>query len=275
MKKLLMILPLLILMSCSSNNSGTNNSNESVTIASFNIQVFGQSKLGKDSVMARIVRIIRNFDGVAIQEIRSAAQDVLPRLVDMLGDDWDFTISERLGRTSSKEQYGFVYRTDRIQVTDTEQIADPEDNLHREPFVVYCKAGEFDFSLINIHTDPDEVPEEINVLDDILVDCIAKESDAILLGDLNAAPSQFDELSLVPNVSWIINDGTWTNVADNKTYDNMVFSSANLSEYIAGSGAVYNFKTIMGLSQEDAKAVSDHYPVYAEFRIDEDDDLEI
>ncbi len=93
-----------------------------------------------------------------------------------------------------------------------------------------------------------------------------------MLGDLNAAPSQFDELTLVPNVTWIINDGTWTNVADNKTYDNMVFSSTNLTEYVAGSGAVYNFKTIMGLSQEDAKAVSDHYPVFAEFRTNVDDD---
>ena len=45
------------------------------------------------------------------------------------------------------------------------------------------------------------------------------------------------------------------------------------TEYVAGSAGVYNFKTIMGLSDNEAKEVSDHYPnIYAEFRIDQGDE---
>ena len=44
-----------------------------IKIASFNIQNFGQSKSSKQEVMDILVQIIRDFDIVAIQEIRDAA----------------------------------------------------------------------------------------------------------------------------------------------------------------------------------------------------------
>ena len=46
---------------------------DTIKIASFNIQIFGQSKSSKQEVMDILVQIIRDFDIVAIQEIRDAA----------------------------------------------------------------------------------------------------------------------------------------------------------------------------------------------------------
>src|SRR5205085_3226456 len=48
-----------------------------VRIASFNIQVFGTSKLRKPRAMNVLAEIIRQFDIVAIQEVRSKSDDIL------------------------------------------------------------------------------------------------------------------------------------------------------------------------------------------------------
>jgi deoxyribonuclease-1-like protein len=221
--------------------------------------------------MDYIVRIIKNFDIIAIQEIRSKEQNIIPKLVAKLDADvWDFRISERLGRTSSKEQYAFVFKKGIIDIDSCFQIPDPHDALHREPYVCYAQAGNFDFSLINIHTDPDEVDEEINILDDVLRSELYKEKDALLLGDLNASPSEFDELVQVENIGWVINDGTPTNTRETKTYDNLVFIKSNMVEYIRGG--VFNFKSEYQIPDSIALKISDHYPVYGEFDIGLPDD---
>src|SRR5262245_28841300 len=78
-----------------------------IRVASFNIQVFGESKLAKPRVRALLVEIVRQFDIVAIQEIRSQT-DIMPRFVDELnatGRHYDYVVGPRLGRSNSKEQY--------------------------------------------------------------------------------------------------------------------------------------------------------------------------
>ncbi len=39
-----------------------------------------------------------------------------------------------------------------------------------------------------------------------------------------------------------------------------------------GTAGVYRFDTAFVIDPSDAKAVSDHYPVYAEFSVDQDSD---
>ena len=266
MKKYFLLL-MLILYSCSTVTENESGKQHELTIATFNIQVFGQSKLGKPDVMQYIEDICLNYSAVAIQEIRSIDQNVIPALIDSLGENWDYVISERLGRTSSKEQYALVYRTDLITVDSTYQWPDPEDLIHREPFVAYCHSRDFTFSLINIHTDPDEVPQEVNALDDILAAEIQKEGDAILLGDLNAGPSDFGEILLIPNVGWAINDGVYTNTRLNKTYDNLIFDTTELTEF--DSSGVFNIMTEFNIDEETALEISDHLPVWVSLKWEE------
>src|SRR5262245_10071162 len=89
-----------------------------IKIATFNIQVFGRTKLAKPEVMRILAETIRKFDVVAIQEVR-AETDVVRPFVDLInstGRHYDYVVGPRLGRTNSKEQYAFIFDAQTIEV---------------------------------------------------------------------------------------------------------------------------------------------------------------
>jgi deoxyribonuclease-1-like protein len=252
---------------------------ETITVATFNIEAFGQSKLSKPRVMDLLSRIVRQFDVVAIQEIRSKNQDVMPRFIEIInapGRNYDFVIGPRLGNTSSKEQYAFIFDRQTVEVDRTYlyTVDDPDNLLHREPLVGWFRtrgppADEaFTFTLVNIHTDPDIVATEMSVMDDVyrvVRDDGRGEDDVIVLGDFNADDKQFGELADVPGMTWAIS-GIPTNVRRTKQYDNIVYQGKATREFIGRSGVV-DFMRNYNLSSEEAIEVSDHLPVWAEFSI--------
>jgi hypothetical protein len=153
-----------------------NQSEETLQIGAFNIQVFGTTKASKPEVMDVLGKIIRTYDIVAIQEIRDKSQTALPILVDTVNSDgsqYDYVVGERLGRTTSKEQYAYIFNNQTVELTET-PFTYPEsegtDPFHREPYVASfaSMSGNFDVTLITIHTDPDEATEEINALDAVV-----------------------------------------------------------------------------------------------------------
>ena len=94
--------------------SGNQSSDETLRIGAFNIQVFGVTKASKPEVMAVLADIIHTYDIIAIQEIRDASQTVLPSLVSLVNADglqYDYVVSDRLGRTTTKEQYAYIFNT--------------------------------------------------------------------------------------------------------------------------------------------------------------------
>lgn len=249
-----------------------------IRVASFNIQVLGTSKMSKPAVVDVLARILREFDIVAIQEIRSKDEDILPNLVEHVnstGRFYDYVIGPRLGRTSSKEQYAFVFDSSTVEVDRSQlyTVADPDDLLHREPLVAWFRVRgarpeeAFTFSLVNIHTDPDETDQELDVLDDVF--CVVRddgreEDDVIIIGDLNVDDQNLGELGRLPGMSWVIS-ATPTNTRGSAQYDNIVFNSAATVEF-TGSGGVFDFLRQYNLSVEEALEVSDHLPIWAEFR---------
>ena len=252
-----------------------------IRIASFNIQVFGSSKLEKTHAMDVLARVVRQFDVIAIQEVRARNQDILPRFVDLInatGRHYDHVIGPRLGRTTSKEQYAFVFDRATVEV-DRQQmytVADPDDLLHRPPLVAPFRVrgpppdAAFTFSLVNIHTDPDEVTQELNVLDDVfrLVQNDGRaEDDVILLGDFNADDRNLEELGQLTALTCAIVSSS-TNTRRTKEYDNLIFSSQATTEFTGRSG-VFDFMREYNLSLEQALEVSDHLPVWAEFSVQE------
>lgn len=252
-----------------------------IRVASFNIQVFGEDKLGTQPVVDVLVQVVRQFDVVAIQEVRAKSQDLLPRFVELVnadGSHYDFAIGPRLGRTNSKEQYAFVFDAESVEIdrANLYTIDDPSDLLHREPLVGGFRVRgvptreAFTFTLVNIHTDPDEVAQELNVLDDVFRAVRLdgrEEDDVILLGDLNADERRFGQLARVPGIAWVIY-GVPTNVRGTQTYDNLLFDRHATTEF-TGRGGVFDFAKEFGLSQAQALEVSDHFPVWAEFQVRE------
>ena len=66
--------------------------------------------------------------------------------------------------------------------------------------------------------------------------------------------------------TWIIDDSLDTTVAaSSNTYDRIVFDSQFTAEDFTGKSGVFRFDSAFGLTPDKAKAVSDHYPVWAEF----------
>jgi deoxyribonuclease-1-like protein len=260
--------------------SGSSSAPQTIRIATFNIQVFGEKKLEDRRVVSILAEIVKNFDIVAIQEVRSQNQDVIPRFLDFVnasGRRYRDVLGPREGRTSSKEQYAFIYDSDTILCDHSSVyvIDDPDDMLHRPPLVApfACRNAPreqaFTFTLINAHTDPDMAKEECDVMDDVIRAVRNDgrgEDDIILLGDFNAGPKQMRHLSMMPQVGFVVTTQT-TNVRERKTYDNIIFNRAATTEYI-GKGGVFDFRRYYNLrSEEEALTVSDHYPVWAEYSI--------
>ncbi len=250
---------------------------DTIRIATFNIQVFGTSKSKKPQVMDTLAKIVRRFDLVAIQEIRSTDQTVIPRFVDLInaqGGAYRHVIGPRLGRTSSKEQYVYIFDSRKIAVDRRSLYTapDPDDYLHREPFVArfstICPQGRqpFTFNLVNIHTDPDETDTELNALDNVFVavqNNASREDDVILLGDLNVDDRHLGELGRLPSIAWVVS-GQKTNTRLTKSYDNILFDRRTTGEF-TGRWGILNMMTEFGLSRSEALRVSDHMPVWAEF----------
>lgn len=250
-----------------------------IKIATFNIQVLGTSKLQKTSVMQVLADVVRRFDVVAIQEVRSVDDTILPQfaaLINATGVRYDFLIGPRLGRTNSKEQYAILFDTSRIEFDPSSvyTVPDPQDLLHREPLVARFRPRgvppnqAFTFSLVNIHTDPDETVSELDALADVFVGVQQNgtgEDDVILLGDLNVDEYRLGNLGRLPGIGCVVS-GVPTNTRRNRTYDNILLDRRATVEY-TGRWGVLDLMQEFSLSLAQALEVSDHMPVWAEFSV--------
>jgi deoxyribonuclease-1-like protein len=251
-----------------------------ILVGSFNMQRLGPSKLANGWTMERFAEIIRQYDVIALQEITSEDQRTLPILVDQVnqaGRSYGFTISTRIGRQSTGyyEQYAFVFDRSRVQ-TQPDMcyvVKDDGDYLHREPFVgrfqTITTAGQpFRFTMINIHTDPDEIKTELNVLADVyrsVREYEYPEDDIILLGDLNATPTGLQALGQIPDLVPIIQN-VFTNTRQSKTIDNILVDRQNTREFTGRAGS-FSLEKAFRIQMKDAEKISDHLPIWAEFSI--------
>jgi endonuclease/exonuclease/phosphatase family metal-dependent hydrolase len=260
-------------------------SGPTIRIASFNIQVFGKTKADKPYVMQTLAEIIRQFDVVAIQEIRTTDDYLIPnfvKLINSVGRRYDHVIGPRLGNTQSKEQYAFIYDADRVEVDHQSvfTLGDPENLLHREPLVATFRTRgvnpdeAFTFTLVNVHTDPDVVTPsprlgftELDALAEAYraIRRSSQEDDVIMLGDFNVDNRHMGRLGQIPAVTPLIN-GIFTNTRQNQQYDNIVIHQPSTTEY-AGNSGVFDVIHNFNLSLDQAEQVSDHFPVWAEFSV--------
>ena len=260
---------------------------ESITITAFNIQVFGETKAGKPDVMSTLAQIAQEFDVMVVQEIRNAdmivADQYLARINQDADPDYAMYEGPREGRTSSKEQYVVYYRTPLVEFMSASVYQETNDEFEREPLIVTLKAAEFDFTLIICHIKPDSADIELGHMATVATSVLAAnpdEQDIILLGDFNADGSYWDEDKTDHPLKaaiyhWVIGNEWDTTVAANDyTYDRIILTPATHNfEYVTDSAAVFYFDQEYGLTDHDfVEDVSDHYPVFARFRISGPDD---
>jgi deoxyribonuclease-1 len=252
-----------------------------IKVAAFNVRIFGKTKMSKDEIPEIIAEIIARYDVILIQEIRDSSQTAIYELLDLVNqtadETYELVLSNRLGRTSSKEQYAYFYRTDTLTLLSNYHYDDGEepdsDSFQREPFIVRFRAetGSLDFTLIGIHTSPDDAEEEIDSLVDVYDDMLGRwnEADAMIIGDFNADCTYVSETDQNSIRLWTDDRFTWwvddnidtTTTSTDCAYDRIV-TSAGLTGYVVDNSAgVLHFDQIYELSDSQTQDVSDHYPV--------------
>ncbi|RXM35224.1 Deoxyribonuclease gamma [Acipenser ruthenus] len=214
-------------------------------ICSFNIRSFGETKTAKPEIMDVIVKIISRCDVMLIMEIKDSHSKAMPRLMTQLNsqfnsrkEEYGFTISDRLGRKTYKEQYAFIYRQKLVSVKALYQYPDQqrgdEDVFSREPF------------------------------------------NFIFMGDFNAAcgyvpKKQWKSIRVRSDLrfEWLISDQSDTSVRESThcAYDRIVIHGEAISKAIdRESVEIFNFQTAYGLTEEQGLAVSDHFPVAVDLK---------
>jgi endonuclease/exonuclease/phosphatase family metal-dependent hydrolase len=250
---------------------------EELKVATFNIQVFGQTKVNKAPIRDYLATVVRHFDIVAVEEIKDASGQtpgLFVTAVNATGRHYAFLLSDRTGRQpddqSSQEQYAFYYDTDRIEALDQGALFNDsaQDLFQREPYTARfaVKGTPFTFSVTAIHTRPESAVAEIGALYTVYQDLAQRypdESHHLILGDFNAGctyatPSDLDALQIRgPEFHWIVPDSADTNVNPGSAcaYDRLVASSSLLSHFKLWG--IANWFT--------DKKISDHWPVWVTY----------
>ena len=254
----------------SSSIEKSSSSPTSLKIAAFNADVLGKTKMGKSNIAGYIADIITRYDVILIQEVRDVDEQTPTDLLNLVNakgkGTYALSASERLGRTSSKEQYVFYYKEDSgLKVEKAEVYDDTSDAFEREPYLVNFSSGTTSFALIGIHVKPDDAVKELNQLDDVYTFATSEfpKSEPIVLGDLNidcsyVSDSEYETLDFKSQgFTFEIAKTLDTTVSSTDcAYDNIVSKSKNISNV-----SIFDFETAYGLDQSTAEAVSNHFPV--------------
>ena len=247
-----------------------------IRIASFSLEAFGEFKLKKEAVVETIVRMIRQFDVIALQHIQSKQQNIVPELLDKINQSdrrYDYCIGPRVGSESNQQQFAFLFDTDRIE-TDRLQlytIDDPQALIEFDPLVGWfrCKAVPIDkaftFTLVNLRLDPLTNGKELKLLPDLIRSVRQdgrSEDDIILLGNFGYSDSEMKSLQ---NIGMLLAlEGIPTTVTGEAMLDNIVFPARATDEFTGRAGVV-DFLRQLNLSIDQAFQISTHMPIWAEF----------
>jgi len=228
---------------------------ETIKIANWNLQVFGQTKANNLGLMQIYSEIIEDYDIIFVQEIRDSSQMAFPKLCSML-QNYSCMSSSRAGRTSSKEQYGVIYKNEINLIDFKDYNPDSQDRWERPPIKIIFNIEDYSFTVYNIHIKPEDVQEELNYLEDVVSDA----GNVLILGDLNADCSYYknEEQTEFNDWNWLVKDDEDTTSSDSDcAYDRIILNGDAYEEYVRDG--IYK----KGITTD----VSDHYLVWVEMKI--------
>ena len=266
-KKLLIIPVVLLLITITGcideNDNGKSNQNDikddviisvgNISIACWNLQIFGPSKASNETLIDYYVEKLDDYDIFIVQEIRDASGDAIETLA-MGFPEHKYILSNRAGQSSSKEQYAVFYNDQVTLLESHDYQAEYQEEMQRPPLKVTFNSNNWTFTIYTVHTQPDNVPSELSVMETIIGNPIG---DTIIIGDLNADGSYYDEDNIIHFTDWswaITNDIDTTVAIGDNTYDRIIFNDAMGNNFLR-----------VGVMDDVTKDQSDHYLVYAVF----------
>lgn len=167
-----------------------------VRIGSFNLHQYGGKKAANTALTNKVAEIISDFDLAIIQEISDVtlkAPYILHEALNRISSEnpYTMTLSERVGRSNTKEQFIFFNREAKsgVEVVDAYIYDDVQDYFERPPFIGTFKvkepgqSGVESFTIMNVHLRPDAAYKELLDMRHVIEDFIVKH------------PQYFDETS--------------------------------------------------------------------------------
>jgi len=263
--KILVLIPIVILITVTPGcideieiEPGQNNDvddsityNSNISIACWNLQIFGPSKASNATL------IEDDYDIFIVQEIRDASGEAIEILAQEF-PDYEYILSNRAGQSSSKEQYAVFYNNQSILIDYYDYQAEYQDEMQRPPMKMIFTSNNWTFTLFTIHTQPSNVPDELSLLEEIVGNTT---DDTIIIGDLNADGSYYDEDNIEHFTDWnwvVTNDIDTTVATSDNTYDRIIINDATENNLLS-----------FGVMDDVSSGQSDHYLVYGYFNHDQ------
>lgn len=279
---------------------------KNLLIGSWNIRAFGEvykmwvenSGSPKRNLrgMACIAEIVRCFDVIAIQEVKSDTSGIRLLLDQFLGPDWGVIMSDiTAGDRGNDERLTYVYDKRRVQPTglageivlpDTTR-GNPQEQFDRTPYIVGFESHHERFALLTAHIkyggQPSDRLGEIKNLADFIASQLrnraksgGEEKNLIVLGDFN-----IDERKDNPLFQAFVSTGLYvppqllnlktTYSTKPKFYDQIAWFRDDLDLQTGVHAGVIDFSGAVFQEIPPFQAsfrVSDHFPLWVEFLVD-------
>lgn len=267
---------------------------ENLLLASWNIAQFSNQKSNR--AIQYIADICERFDIVAIQEVKTDLRG-LSRLQQLLPGNYKVLVSDPTG---NYERMAFLYDKRTVVPTGlvseigfSGTIVDPKTfQFNRMPYCASFRAGRFDFVIVSVHIAEGsrhgevglevrerEISELVRFLKNRANQDTGKtfDRDFFVVGDFNiqrAGDRFFNALTQGSKPRFIVPDAMrnlGTNFDQSKTYDKIAWIARPGFEF-AGKCGVVPFGTVLYSDRDDdgksaRRSVSDHLPMWAEFKI--------
>lgn len=269
---------------------------ENVLIASWNIAQFSNQK--KNRALQYIADICERFDIVAIQEVKTNLLG-LAKLQKLLPGHYQILVSDPTG---NNERMAFLYDKRTVistglvcEIAFSGTIASPEVfQFQRSPYCASFRAGRFDFTLVSVHiaegSSQGSVGTSLREKEiQQLVRFIKREArraqgavfdpDFFLVGDFNIqsdgdrffqALTGGDEPRLQMPAGM---NNLKTNFDQTKTFDKIAWVPSDEFEFTGNFGVIPFGDVLYREAGQPAdaarKEISDHLPLWAEFRVKE------
>jgi len=301
-QKTIVLLLILITTDCTTQNTKNINvinnaqNNSKLKIATFNMQIFGTTKINRPKTFNVFAQIATNYDIIALQEVGSNKSTTSDENCNLIMDTYIQRINEIKGGEIYSyirgNQYAIVYRNDRIKV-NAFSIYKGTQVFAFMPLIANFETintgSNFDFSIITIHTSPKLAEDEIPALRLVIneVKNLYSEPDVLCVGDYNADGDYYNEgdsewlSGFNPElyITGIPNSYDTTVAPSSNTYDRIQMTKSLSTDY-SGNAGIFEFGKYYNISECEGgkttagteKAISDHYPVWCEFYIDKDTD---
>jgi hypothetical protein len=246
-------------------------------IGSWALSGFGPSKLASEHSRMNLVRMVRKFDIIALQQVTATERDLLPRAVDMInegGGAFDYVLGEPTGPADRPEQLAILFNSKRVHIdrSQTYTVADPHNQMSYDPMVAWFRAAEpattesWTFSIVNVRISLARAPVEVALLPSVFsaVRSDGRGEDDVLMMGLFQADDQY----LVPrvmggNIVAAVNSST-TDIFNRHQTCNILVDRHRTGEYV-GRGGPVDFVRMFNMNLAEAEAISSHLPIFAEF----------